>query len=98
MQGPNVRKLIVTKMSLIMVPPGSGTIYTALEAMVKPGNIGDVARQATEWVEAAIAAVKMAHGNPYGDDDEAIAGEILRQVEKRKKSQAEERHLRGEVL
>jgi hypothetical protein len=42
-----------------------------------------VAREATAWVEQALAAVKSARDNPYGDDDEAIAGEILRQVEAR---------------
>jgi hypothetical protein len=43
-----------------------------------------VAREAEAWVEQALAAVKAAPGNPYGNDDEAIAGEILSQIEARK--------------
>lgn len=79
-QGPNVKKLIVHKMSLDMVPSGGG-LPDALAAF---GKIGDHARVATDWVSQAIAAVKAAPGNPYGDDDEAIAGEILRRIEARK--------------
>jgi hypothetical protein len=89
MQGPNVKKLIAHKMSLIMVPPGCGdgkhaAAGVAIAALMAPGNIGKVAREATAWVEAAIAAVKSAPDNPY-TDDEAIAGEILRQIELRMK-------------
>ncbi len=83
MQGPNVKKLIVHKMSLLMVPPG-GNLGTAIDALRKPGNVVAVAREATAWVEAAIAAVKAAPGSTW-TDDEAIAGEILRQVELKKK-------------
>jgi tRNA G18 (ribose-2'-O)-methylase SpoU len=84
-QGPNVKKLIAHKMSLIMISPGCGNgLATAIEALTKPGNLGAVAREATTWVEAAIAAVKAAPDNPYGDD-EAIASEILHQIELRKK-------------
>ena len=77
-QGPNVKRLIAHKMSLLMVPPGGG-LHTALAALTKPGNVGNVAREATDWVETAIAAVKAAPDNPY-PDDEVIAGEILRQI------------------
>jgi hypothetical protein len=83
-QGPNVRKLIIHKMSLIMVPDGGG-IYSAIEAMATPGRIGEVAREATQWAEAVLALVRTAPDNPYGDD-EAIAGEILRRIEEKKKS------------
>jgi hypothetical protein len=68
-QGPNVRKLIVHKMSLLMIPPGSK----------------EPARDATAWVEQAIAVVKTAPDNPYGDDDEAIAGAILEGIEAKKR-------------
>ena len=81
-QGPNVKKLIVHKMSLLMVPPAGGLAET-VALMAKPGGIGGAAKEATVWVEQAIAAAKAAPGNPYGDDDEAIAGEILRQAWKK---------------
>lgn len=87
--GPNVKKLIVHKMSLLMVPPGCGNgLQTALAALTKPGNLVAVAREATQWVEAAIAVVKTAPDNPYGDDDEAIAETILQGVENKKRYQA----------
>ncbi len=88
-QGPNVRKLISSKMSLLMIPPGKEygkgeALATGVAALIKPGNIGAVAKEATAWVEAAIAAVKNAPGGEAYGDDEAIAGEILRQVAERK--------------
>jgi hypothetical protein len=72
MQGPNVKRLIVYRMSHLMVPPGGG-IADAIEAIRKPGNIGAVAANATRFVEAALAAVRVLPDNPYADD-EAIAG------------------------
>jgi len=79
-QGPNVKRLITQRMAQVMIPPGGGFL-TGLEALAKPGNIGKVAREATDWVNKAISLVKEAPNNPYGDDDEVIAGEILRQIE-----------------
>jgi hypothetical protein len=84
-QGPNVKRLIVHKMTLDAVPAGGG-ISTAITFLTNPKGIGESARKATEWVDAAIAAVKAAPDNPYGDDDEAIAAEILRQVDLRKRA------------
>jgi hypothetical protein len=45
-------------------------------------------RDAVEWVFAAIDAVKSAPDNPYGDDDEAVAGEILRRIEEKRSRKA----------
>ncbi len=87
-QGPNVKRLICHKMSLQMVPPGAG-IAGAIAALREPGNIGKQAKEATAWVEAAIALVRNAPGNLL-PDDEAFAGEILRQVEERLQKQRKE--------
>ncbi|KKL17574.1 hypothetical protein LCGC14_2484200 [marine sediment metagenome] len=76
-QGPNVKKLIIRKMSKDMVPDGGG-LPDALVALATPGNLSKVAGEATKWVEAAIAVVKTAPDNPYGDDDEAIAEAVLK--------------------
>jgi hypothetical protein len=93
MQGPNVKRLIAHKMSLLMIPPGSGknALATGIAALMAPGNVGKVAREATAWVEAAIAVVKTAPDNPYGNDDEAIAGELLAEVEKRQQAKGSRR-------
>jgi hypothetical protein len=84
-QGPNVKRLIAHKMSLLLIPPGSGknAVGVAVANMTKPGNLSAVAREATAWVEAAIAAVKAAPGGAAYGDDEAIAGTILKAVEER---------------
>lgn len=83
MQGPNVKRLIAHKMALLLVPKGGG-LTGAIQELVTPGNIGKRAQEATAWVTEAIAAVKDAPNNPYGDDDEAIAGEILRLIDERR--------------
>ena len=59
-----------------MIPPGTGknALATGVAALMAPGNVGKVAREATAWVEAAIAAVKTAPGGDAYGDDEAIAG------------------------
>ena len=83
-QGPNVKKLIIHKMSLLMIPPGTKNgLVTGIEAIRKPGNLVSVAREATKWVEEALALVKAAPDNPWGEDDEAIAGVILEEVNKK---------------
>jgi hypothetical protein len=86
-QGPNVKRLIAHKMSLLLIPPGSGknALGVGLAGLAKPGNLVAVAREATAWVEEALAVVKTAPDNPYGEDDEAIAGAILEGIEARKK-------------
>ena len=82
--GPNVKKLVTHKASLDAVPAGSG-LGGALSVLTTPGRLQQVLRDAAEWVNQAIAVVKTAPDNPYGNDDEAIAGEILRQLEERKR-------------
>jgi hypothetical protein len=84
-QGHNVKKLICHKMALLMIPSGAGFLE-GLQALTTPGNVGKLAREATAWVEQAIAVVKSAPDNPYGNDDEAIAGEVLRQIEEKKRN------------
>jgi hypothetical protein len=80
--GPNVRRLVAHKMARDAVPPGGG-LADAMRFLTTPGAVVAGAHEATEWVRLAIQTVKDAPGNPYGDDDEAIAGEILRQIELR---------------
>lgn len=83
-QGPNVKKLVCKKMSLILVPAGTGSPFAhALGALTDPARLKAAAKEATEFVEAAIAVVKTAPDNPYGDDDEAIAAAILKGIEER---------------
>lgn len=80
-QGPNVKKLIVTKMSSIAIPAGGG-FADGIEFLKSSERIAAAAREATEWVTTALAAVRAA-----GDrrTDEEIAGAILTRIEARKR-------------
>lgn len=80
--GPNFKKLVCHKMSVDAIPPNGG-LMDGIRFL--QGDIAGAAREAQAWVRKAIDAVKAAPNNPYGDDDEVIAGEILRQIEERQK-------------
>ena len=67
-------------MALLMVLSGASLAEGHWE-LASLGNVDSRARQATAWVEEVIAVVKTAPDSPYGEDDELIAGEILRQLE-----------------
>ena len=82
--GPNVRRLITVRASYLAIPPNGG-LADSIALFTEPGRLAEVSRQAEAWVREALATVKAAPDNPYGADDEAIAGEILRRIEERKK-------------
>jgi len=85
--GPNVRRLIARKMALLAIPVGSGkeSFARGLDVITNRGKFSSVASEASDWVRRAIATMKTAPDNPYGDDDEAIAGAILKGIEQREK-------------
>lgn len=86
--GPNVRRLIARKMSLLAIPAGSDKDSLALgvEMFTNRDKFQSIATDAAAWVRAAIDVMKTAPDNPYGNDDEAIAAAILRGVEGREKA------------
>jgi hypothetical protein len=88
--GPNVRRLIACKMAILAIPAGSGkdSFRLGLDAFTNRGKFSSMAAEASAWVQAAIAVMKTAPDNPYGNDDEAIAGAILEGIEQRKKDNA----------
>lgn len=81
--GPNVCRLLIEFVALESIPPGSKNPLAdgieAIKEMVKPGN--RIITAAKKNVDMALAAVKASPDNQWGDDEEAIAGEILRRVE-----------------
>ena len=83
--GPNVRKLVVEKMAKDAIPDGGG-LADGIAFLSDKDRIIDGARDAQKWVEQALAVVKTAPNNPWGNNDEAIAGEILKQIEAKRKS------------
>ena len=83
MIGPNVKRLIAHKMSVDAIPPGGG--LSDGFSFLLSGKLGESAKNASEWVKDAIRIVKTAPDNPYGDDDEAIAGALLSKIADRQK-------------
>ena len=85
--GPNVRKLVCHWYSVLAIPPGTERPFeAALDSFKSKERMIQLAREAQANVEAAIGMVKRARDNPWGNDDEAIAGEILRRIEERMNS------------
>ena len=83
--GPNVSKLIAHKISREAIP-AKGGFSDGLTLLSQPDQLLASAKAATAWVFAAIDAVQAAPGGGTYGDDEAIAGEILRRLDNRKKS------------
>lgn len=77
--GPNVRKLIAMRAARSTIPAGGG-LADAIRAIATPGKLAAEIRAAVEYVEAVLEVVRSSPANPFGDDDEAIAAEILRRV------------------
>lgn len=83
--GPNVKKLIAIRMSTLAIKNGTPEPFKeGLLFLMDKHRFKQVSTEAVQWVKDAIAVVKTAPDNPYGDDDEAIAGEVLRLYEERK--------------
>lgn len=85
--GPNLKRLMAHKMAIDAVPPGGG-LFSALDVLMSPKKMQESAQSALEWSILAVNAVRCAVDNPYGDDEEVIAGEILSKIEERKAAQA----------
>lgn len=85
--GPNVRRLIAIKMAKDAITSGGG-FADGMKYLTSPG-LGQRAQEAAKWVEEAIRTVKSAPDNPWGDDDEAIAGELVKRIEAKQKETLE---------
>lgn len=87
-QGPNEKRLIAHKASVDMVPPGGG-VADVVGVLTQPGKLNAVMRAAAEWVATALDAMRTAPDpNPWRDaDNEAIAEELLKAIERRKAGQ-----------
>ena len=85
--GPNIKMLIATKMATDAIPAGGG-FADGVRFLSSKESIIAGAKAATEFVKLAIQAVRQAGDpNPWRNaTDEEIAGELLRQIEAKKKS------------
>ena len=85
MIGPNVKRLLFTKMAKDAIPDGGG-LAAGVHFLSKKENISAGFKTAREWTEQVIRLVREAEEpNPWKDaSDEEIAGELLRRIEERK--------------
>lgn len=89
----SVKRLIVQKMAVDAVPSGGG-FNEAIKWLVDPEAIRKSARDAAEWANEAIRAVRriphtVEEPNPFRTaTDEEIAAEIMRGVDERDRKRA----------
>lgn len=85
--GPNLKKLMIHFMAVDAVPVG-GSLQSAVDLIMSPNGLRDSAIRSLTKALAAIGAMRAAPDNPYGNDEEVIAGEFVKQIEERKAAQA----------
>jgi hypothetical protein len=85
--GPNLKKLMVHFMAVDAIPAGGG-LQAAVDLIMSPNGLRDSAMRSLAQALAAVDAMRAAPDNPYGDDEEVIAGEFVKQIEERKAAQA----------
>jgi hypothetical protein len=83
--GPNLKRLIGHKMAMDAIPDGGG-FAEGVKFLATPGAMAAGWRDATEWVDSAILAIRQAgEPNPWkNSSEEEIAGELLRKIKARK--------------
>lgn len=88
--GPNVKRLAILKMSRDAIPPG-GSIADGVRFLSDKKGMVESLRKSESWALAAVEAVRQGGDpNPWrNSDDEAIAGELLRRIEARKRNAAQ---------
>lgn len=88
--GPNVAKLIMQFVVREAIPPGGG-IDDGVDFFMNQEKRRRILAKAEGEAIAAIALIKAAPDNPYGDDDEIIAGVLLARIAERKAAQKQHR-------
>lgn len=80
--GPNMKRLMAYRVAREAIPPGGG-MASAIQSIVTPGRLSELSRNALAWCDEAINAMRSAPDNPYGDDEETIAGAIVAELDKK---------------
>jgi hypothetical protein len=83
--GNNITKLAIHLATLKAIPPGGG-LASGIQWLTDNERRNTDLKAAFEEAKSYIDAIKSAPGGEAMGDDEAIAGEILRQIEERKQS------------
>ena len=82
--GTNVTKLITQFIAGEAIPAGGG-IASAVEFFQNAKRRKQVLEAAETKAIQAIELIKTAPDNPFGNDDELIAGELLKKIAERKR-------------
>lgn len=85
--GPNANKLAIERCAQLMVDRAVLTYGTfgrtaAVAVRIAEGGLSADMAESVEWTRVAIAAIRSAPDCPWNDDEE-IAGEILRRLKSR---------------
>lgn len=80
--GPNANKLLIRFMSREAIPDG-GDIMDGVKFFLDESHRHKVMDKALANMDLAIKAVRSAPDNPYGDDEEIIAGVILEKIQEK---------------
>lgn len=88
--GPNVTKLIIQFIASEAVPP-DGSLADAIEFFKNQEHQKRILAKAEAGALAAIQLIKTAPDNPYGNDDEVIAGALVEKIKERKAAQRQHR-------
>ena len=79
---PNVTKLITRFIAREAIPPGGG-LMDGVEFLIDRERRKQVLESAESKALQAIQLVRSAPDNPFGNDDEQIAGELLKKIKER---------------
>jgi hypothetical protein len=84
--GPNVKKLMIIKTSLVAIPKG-GSVADGVKFLSDKDGIIRTMKESYQWVKASIELIRLAkEPNPFKNaDEETIAGELVRRVEEKQK-------------
>jgi len=82
--GPNVTKLIIKFLSREAIPIGGG-LADGIEFFTNPERRKQVLAKAESGALEAVRLIKIAPDNLYGDNDEVIAGVLLKKIDERKR-------------
>jgi hypothetical protein len=80
--GPNVTKLIVKFIAREAIPPGGG-VADGIEFIRNSERREQVLKIAEFKAIQSLQLIKKSPDNPFGNDDEQIAGELLKMIEEK---------------
>lgn len=78
--GRNASRLIAERIAVTLVPPGSPRPRELAVRNFTKENIKRAAKEAYQWLDGALALLRSCKGNPYGGDEEALCGAILKRI------------------